>query len=190
MRAAQSQAKGLENQDVANAAGYGSSAADVNSALEPFLTRELTAPSGFSQQDLTAMQTAGEAGAGGVTGGIQSKLNQEAAASGNASGFAAAGDELARERGKAAASAGENIAAQNAEVKQKQQQSAAEGLRGLYGTDVGAQMQSMGLGNEAINTEINAGKSGWLQNMLAIINTLKPGVSGGGDSGISWSAGG
>jgi len=188
MRAAQSQAKNAANTAEGTAAGYGTGVEGISSTLTPFLTRELNNPQGYSQQDQTAMLSASQGGAGGLAGGLQSKLNEKAAATGNASGFSSAAGDVARERMKAAAGGAENIAAQNAELKQKQQQEGAQGLRGLYGTDVGAQLGAMGIQNKDIGTEINAGQSGWLQNLLNIINTVKggqmlPGVPGGG--GIS-----
>ena len=47
-------------------AGYGSSAAGINSTLLPFLTRELNNPQGFTQQQTGSMLNQAEAGAGGA----------------------------------------------------------------------------------------------------------------------------
>lgn len=172
MRSAVSQANNAQQTAGSTAAGYGSDAAGISSTLTPFLTRELNNPEGISQQDQTAMTSAAEAGAGGLAGGLATKANQNAAATGNASGFSSTLGDIARERGKAAAGAGEGIAAQNAETKLNQQNQAAEGLRGLYGNDVSAQLGSMGIRNGAINAETNADSTGWFQNMNNLIRSL------------------
>jgi hypothetical protein len=58
------------------------------------------------------------------------------------------------------------------------------GLEGLYGEDVNANLKAQSLVPEDINAWGNAGKTGWLQNTLAVINTLKPkGPFGGGGGG-------
>ena len=51
-------------------------------------------------------------------------------------------------------------------------------LQGLYGTDVGAQNDALNTANQATQTGIEAGKSGWLQNMNAIISTLAGAATG------------
>lgn len=196
MRAAQNQAQNLENTDASTAAGYGSTAASLSSVLTPFLEREMNSPAGISQQDQTAMLSAAEGGAGGLAGGLETKANERAAATGNESGFGTAEDDIAREREKAAAGAGEGVAAQSAETKLKQQQEGEEGLQGLYGTDVGAQLKSLGMQDSAINTEVNAGSHGWFQNMTNLIASIRgggmsPGASpGGGDAPMLDTTGG
>ena len=171
MRAAQNQASGLENNAASTAAGYGSSASNISSTLLPFLTRELNTPGGISQQDQTAMLSASQGGAGGLASGLQTGMNQKAAATGNESGFGSSADEIARQREKAAAGGSESIAGQNAMTKLNQQQEGARGLQGLYGTDVGAQLNSLGLQNQAIGQEVNAGSHGWFQNMNSFIQS-------------------
>lgn len=178
MRAAQSQASNLQNQAGATAAGYGTGASDIASTLTPFLTREINAPPGFSQQDQTAMLSADQGGAGGVASGLVTRGDERAAANGNESGFGTTLDDIARQREKAAAQGSESIAARNAGEKLEQQQAGARGLQGLYGTDVGAQLGSMGIQNNAINTEVNAGSHGWFQNMTNLIASIRGGGRG------------
>lgn len=180
MRAAQSQANNLQNSASSTAAGYGSDASNISSTLTPFLTRELNTPPGFSQQDQTAMLSASQGGAGGLAGGLATQNNMRAAATGNDSGFASSGDDIAHERMKAAALGSESVAGENANLKQTQQQGAAEGLRGMYGTDVGAQLHAMGVQNDAINSEVNAGSHGWFQNMTDLIASLGKAAQGAG----------
>lgn len=188
MRSAVNQAQNLVNTAGSTAAGYGSNASNINSILMPFLTREINSPQGISQQDQTQMLSAGLGGAGGTTSGLLSMARDRAAASGNEAGEGTAMDAVARARAQAAGNTASSIAAKNAETKLNQQQQGAAGLRGMYGTDVNAQLGSLGLQNDAIKTEATAAQSGWLQNMLNIINTIKgggqiqPAVPGGGSS--------
>lgn len=190
MRSAVNQSNALENNADSTAAGYGSGAASISSVLTPFLTRELNNPGGISQQDQTAMLSATEGGAGGLAGGLATKADERAGATGNASGVTSALDDIARQRMKAAAGGAESIAGQNAETKLNQQQEGAEGLSKLYGTDVGAQLNALGVQNNAINSEVNAGSHGWFQNLTNMISAIKggsqmPGASPGTASGDS-----
>jgi hypothetical protein len=178
MRSAVNQANSLENNASSTAAGYGSGAANISSTLIPFLTRELNNPGGISQQDQTAMLSASQGGAGGLAGGLATKANERAGATGNASGVTSALDDIARQRMKAAAGGSEAIAGQNAETKLNQQQEGAEGLSKLYGTDVGAQLGALGVQNNAIGQEVNAGDHGWFQNLTSMISALRGGGSG------------
>lgn len=178
MRSAVNQANGLEHNAGSTAAGYGSSAASISSTLTPFLTRELNNPGGISQQDQTAMLTNALAGAGGLAGGLATKATQRAGATGNQSGVTSALDDIARQRMQAAANTSSSIASQSAETKLKQQQEGAEGLAGLYGTDVGAQLKALGVQNDAIGQEVNAGDHGWFQNLTGMISAIRGGGSG------------
>jgi hypothetical protein len=174
-RAAQSQASNLQSTAAGNAANYGSTASGIQSNLLPFLTRELNSPQGYSQQDITSMLSQAEGGAGGATSGVTGQANLEAARTGNTGGFQSALDSAARSRQQAGASASEGIAANDANLKQSQQQQAAQSLQGLYGANTNALMSSLGLQSQGINDEVNAGNSGWLQQALGIANTINGG---------------
>jgi hypothetical protein len=175
MRGAQAQANAAEQNAGSTAAGYGAGAENISSVLEPFLQREMTTPGGISQQDQTAMLSASQAGAGGVAGGLATKANERASATGNASGVGASMDDIARQREQAAAQASSGIADENTKAKLNEQQEGASGLRGLYGTDVGAQLNAMGVQNNAIGQEVNAGSHGWFQNMTNLIASVRGG---------------
>ena len=56
-------------------AGYGSGASNINAQLMPFLTRELNAPQGYTQQQTGSMLNQAEAGAGGATAGLRTNLS-------------------------------------------------------------------------------------------------------------------
>lgn len=177
-RAAQSQATNLVGTAGTDAAQANGQAAGVNANLNPFLTSELTHPQGFSQGAQTSMLSAAEGGAGGATAGLQGAAALEGARTRNAGGFSTALDAAARSRQQASAGASEGIAGQNAQIQNSQQQSAAQGLQGLYGTDSGNALKALGLQDQAIGTETQAGSQGWLQNATGILNA----VSGAGKS--------
>lgn len=172
MRNAVSQASNAVGQANNTATTLGAEGQGIGANLTPFLTSELEHPQGFSQGDTSAMLAAGLGGAGGATSGIVGEANKEAATTRNAGGFQAALDDAARQRTKAAAGASEGIASQNANLKQQQQQDAARGLQGMYGTDTSGMLNAMNQEHEDVSAEADAGKSGWLQNSLGILNGL------------------
>jgi hypothetical protein len=189
MRSAVNQANRATTDAANTSSRLGAEASGIGSTLTPFLTSELEHPEGYSQQDLSAMLSAASAGAGGATSGIVGKANQEAATSRNAGGFQAVLADAARQRAKAAAASSEGIAAQNADLKQQQQQSAAKGLAGLYGTDTSGMLDAAGQQANDINATINADKQGWLQNAEGVLGTLGSVASGAGRMGIGFGKG-
>lgn len=170
------------------AAGLNASAGAIGGTLNPFLTNETLHPQGYSQQDLTSQLAASEAGAGGAAGGLTGEAQLQAARTRNSSGFTGALDEASRQREKAAASTSEGIAANDADVKLKQQQEGAQGLQGLYGTDQDAALKSMGIQTGDINAGVEAGKSGWLQNATGVISALNGAGTGAAITKYCWIA--
>ena len=145
-------------------AGYGSSAAGINSTLLPFLTRELNNPQGFTQQQTGSMLNQAEAGAGGATSGLTTEANLASARDRNSGGFSGALDEAARDRTKAISGASSGIATKDAELQQNQQQNAASGLGQMYGQDTSAQLKAMGLVPEDVDASTKAyGTGSWEQ---------------------------
>lgn len=185
MRGAGNQAANAATTASNTGAGYGANASTIGSTLAPFEMRQLTAPSGMSQQDIGQQLTAGLGGAGGATSAIQGALAKNASATRNPMGFSAALDSAARSRDKAAAQTGEDIAAKNVDVKLGQQKTAGDILSNMYGTDVRGQMEATGQIAPDVNAEVAANKTGWLQNLQEVMGMIKPKYSGG-----SFSAGG
>lgn len=173
MRSAQNQANNAVTTAANTGTNLGSEAQGIGSNLTPFLTQEMEHPQGYSQQDTSAMLSSGLGGAGGADAGIAGMANKEAATTRNAGGFQAALDDAARDRTKAAAGASEGIAAQNAGLKQTQQQEGAEGLQKMYGTDTSGMLDAMGQQAPDINAETNAGSQGWLQNTVGVLKALQ-----------------
>jgi hypothetical protein len=180
MRSAVNQAGNAATTAGNTAAGYGAGASTIGSAVVPFETRQLTNPSGMSQQDIASQLTAGLAGAGGATSGLTGAASKNAATTRNPVGFSAALDSAARSRDKAAASTSEGITAKNADVKLQQQDQAGDILGKMYGTDVSGQNAASGQIAPDINAQVNASNSGWLQNLLKIGQTIGGAAGGAG----------
>lgn len=171
MRNATAQAGNAYNSANNTATNLGSEAQGINANLTPFLTQEMLHPQGIGQTGLAAETGAALAGAGGAASGLTGLADQRAAASHNAGGFSAALDNAARERDKAAAGASEGITANNEQLKQNQMEQGASGLEHQYGTDTSGMLSAMGQEAPDINAEVNAGKSGWLQNTMGLVDT-------------------
>lgn len=147
-------------------AGYGAGAATASSELMPFLTRELNNPQGLTQQQIGAQEGAAEAGEGGATAGLTTEANLASARNRNSGGFSGALDQAARTQGKNLAQTSEGIAANNAQLQQKQQQAAASGLANEQGMDQSAQLKAMGLIPEDINAATKAyGTGDWADDL-------------------------
>jgi hypothetical protein len=164
-----SQAQGIAGQTAGN---YGAQAGGIAANLVPQLTRQMQNPQGMSQRDIGAQLTMGLAGAGGATSGLTGAADKMGEVTRNPMGFSAALDAAARARDKAAAGVGEGVAARNADVKLNQQSDAERGLTGLYGIDANSQLGAQRNQAADIDAEVNANKTGWLQNMNDTIATL------------------
>lgn len=171
-RSVQGAAKNNANTANNVAAGYGAGASQIGSSLIPGLEREAQNPTGFTPEQKNNMLVASQEGVGGATSGITGQGNLTAARTRNAGGFARALDEAQRQKGRQLSQNALGVENEDARVALQRQQQAQGLLSGLYGTDVSSQLKSMGLSDEALNTELNAGKSGWLQNAEGVINTL------------------
>ncbi len=155
------------------ATDLGADAAGIKSNLTPFLTDEMLHPQGLGQEGIGAETSAALGGAGGAASGLVGGAIQRAAVSRNAGGADAALDSIARERMKAAGNASENIQAQNETLKQTQRQSGADALAKMYGVDTSGMLESQGQEAGDINSQVNAGQSGWLQNTMGILKLLQ-----------------
>lgn len=155
---------GVANQAGANASGlYG--------PLTQFGENMMTAPPGYGP-DLANMQAiAGEEASSAANNAKQSAA-LAAARGGNAAGINAAQDAAAQQASMAGGQEQQDILAQNAQLKQAQQQEGAGLLQGLYGTNVNAQLSALGQQPADINAGVNAGKVGWLQDVTGALGAL------------------
>lgn len=157
-------------------------------ALVPFYRQEMNAQHGFNpEQTNELLNYAGETAAGGGSTAAGAAAS-EAARTRNTSGFTSALDANARDRQRALGTANLGVGAADIAGAKEMNQEGAAGEAGLFGTDTNTMLGSMGLRNQAINTQIEAGKSGWYQNLLQGINTfgklgMKMAGAGGGSGG-------
>lgn len=154
-------------QQAANTAAgqYGSTASGESALLNPFFSQEMRAQHSLTPEQQNEMLTAAEAGAGGAFGGAEGEINRNAARTGNATTLTKSLDEMARERAKSAAGSAEGIAAQDVAGAQALRQEGAKGLQGLYGTNVGAQLNAMKQNAEDIKLENETKGQNWLQQL-------------------------
>jgi hypothetical protein len=185
-RAAQQQGKsiydqgmGLSNVASGVAGVAGANAAADRSTLSPILTQEATNPQGYGASALAGMNTAVGQSTGGATAAAKGEGMLDAARTGNRGGFQSALADSAREGENINANAALGIQGKNEDLKQTQKQMGIAGLGNLYSQDSGDQLKAMGLASQdlgvadqGVNTEINAGNSGWYQNLMGGVNTL------------------
>ena len=180
IKAATKAAQSGVNQANATAANYGGQAAGIGGTLVPALTKEATNPTGFNPNDLNSMLVAGEQGAGGANAGLTGQANLQASRTNNSGALSGVLDQAARAKTQTLSNNALGVQNENAQLKQKQQQAGLQGLQGLYGTDVGAQLKAQGLVPEDIGAWANASNSGWVQNVDNTLKALNPGGGGGG----------
>jgi len=185
-RDAQAQAKQNVKMAQGAATTAGQNAAGIYGNLTPFLQNQLQNPQGFGDQAVNEMKTNATEGAGGGEAAAQGLLSLNAERTRNNAGFSAAADKSARDAESNIMTANQGVDIANQKAKLDQQAQAASGLQGLFGTNIGAQTGNLNSANEGVNAEVNAGKTGWYQNLLSGINAVKPGYSSSG----GFSAGG
>lgn len=155
---------GVANQAGANASGlYG--------PLTQFGTSMMTAPPGFGS-DLPNMQAIAGQEASSAANNARASSALQASRSGNAAGLNAAEDAAVGQASMAGGQNQQDILAQNAQLKQTQQEEGANTLQGLYGTNVNAQLSALGQQPSDINAGVNAGQTGWLQNVTGVLGSL------------------
>jgi hypothetical protein len=176
-RSSTNEAKGAEGNAAGVAATEQGNANNANAMLTPFYRSEMNAQHLFTPQQQNEMLGAGEAGISGANATGIGEANSEAARTRNTSGFSAALDQNARNRMSATGALGQNVAAQDVMGAKQLNQQGAAGMAGLYGQDTDAMLKAMGIQNQDINTQLEAGKSGWFQNLTSGLSALSPGYS-------------
>jgi hypothetical protein len=165
------------------AAALGSQAGSELGQLSPFYQREMSAEHMYDPTQINELLTQAGAGAGAATGAAQTGMERQAATTGNASADTKGLQELARDRMKTAAGTSEGIAAQDVMGAKQLNQQGAQGEAGLYGENLKGQLDAMGQVAPDINAEVNANKTGWLQNAEGLAQTGASIASGAGALG-------
>ena len=155
------------------AAISGTNAGNIYSSLEPQLESMATNPQGYSSGDLAAMNTASQQSLGGSTAGITGQGMLTAARTRNSAGIPEALDQAARTAGETQSQNALGIQENNANLKQKQQESALSALGGLYGENLGNQTSLLGQG--AGDLQGRAAGGGWAQGFSSVLGALTGG---------------
>lgn len=157
---------------------YGTNAATNNAVLQPALTQEIVNPSGYTPTQMGAMTTAAEQSAGGSNAGAAGGALLRAGRTHNIGSGQAATSAASRNAGQELSQVNAGIQSKNADLEQKQRQSALSTEEGLYGTNVGAGENALGLSNTSLNDAGNL-KDFWQQLLLQ-------GVQSGGQVGAAY----
>ena len=136
-------------------------AANLYSSLAPELENEAANPQGYNPYDLSAMNTAAQQSAGGSTSAATGQGGLLAARTRNAGGGAAAIADSTRRAGQQLGEESVGIQNKNADLKQRQKQEGMSGLEGLYGEQLGAADQALGIVPQAVNANTNAASQQW-----------------------------
>ena len=169
-RDAENRAKQASDRDMALSKQYGATSDTLTGQLTPTYTQMATNPQGMTAGELNDARTASMESTGG---GVASAVGQgglTAARTGNAGGYQAALADAAR---KGIATNSQNalkVANLNTALKESQREQGISGIQGLQSENQAGALNAMGLDAQAINAQTEAGKSGWFQNMLGLIN--------------------
>jgi len=174
------QANTLFNESQGIQKNAGQNAGDLYGQLFPTYAAEAA---GKPTAGTIAANTAAQQSVGGAQAGALGRGELEAARTGNSGANSVALDDSVRSGQHSLSNTAADITSN--EVGQGQR-----GLASLYGQQLGQQDAALGLGNSAVNTGVNAGKSGWFQNFLGTLGALKPNGSFGGSGGSSFGFGG
>lgn len=158
---------------------YGGNAAGINSTLTPALTQEAINPTGYTPTQLGAQTTAAEQSAGGASAGATGGALLRATRTRNAGAAPAAIDQANRTGSQELSQTNAGIQTRNADLQQKQKQQGLSGLESLYGTNVGAGENALGLSNSALSDAGNL-KNFWQEQLLQYENNEEKAAAGGG----------
>ena len=164
-RSATKEAKTNVSTANSTAGEFGNNANEVGASFIPGLEREATNPTGFTPVQKNNQLVSGAEAIGGVNAGLKGEANLATARTRNAGGFAPALDEAARIKSRQLGTNALNVENEDARLAQEKQQFAQKQLGGIYGEDETNRLRAMGLSDEAIQTQLKAGQSGWFQNL-------------------------
>jgi hypothetical protein len=171
-RGPQKQANTLFDESQGDAATARQHSNQLYDQLFPTYEGEVNNPTGFDPITKAGMKTSAMQTVGGATGGAVGQGDLMAARTRNSGGFEAAGDEAERIGQRQLSADNMGIDQEDAALKEQHHQQGIAGEQGLYSGNQSELLASMGLGNQAVNTELEAGKSGWLQNFMQILQTI------------------
>jgi hypothetical protein len=171
-RGAAGQAKQQGQVAGSTAGNLASQAQSAYSALEPGLARDANNPMGLTPTQRNQYNVSAREAIGGVNSGLTGEANLASARTRNAGGFSAALDEAARQKMRSQATATQQVNNLDTQLALQKQQEARRQLQGLYGTNTSGMLSAMGLQNQDLQSQLAAGRQGWLQNAEGVIGTL------------------
>jgi hypothetical protein len=142
---------------------YSSQALGIEGQLAPQLEAQAANPQGYSPTTMGQMTTAAEETAGGTNAGIAGQAGLRAARTRNVGSGQAATAEGGRAAGQEVSQINAGIQGNNAQLKSRQQAQALSGLGSLYGEDVNAGNNALGLSNQAVQIAGNQKPGFWQQ---------------------------
>lgn len=141
----------------------GANAENIYGSLAPTLTAQMAHPEGYTPQQKSAINTAGQQSAGGSMSGATGQGALLAARTRNAGAGANAIQQSGRNASDELSKVATGTEIGSANLANEQQQNAMQGLEGLNKTELGGSLQALGLSNDALNTANQAKPSFWSQ---------------------------
>jgi hypothetical protein len=138
---------------------YNNRAAGTYNILTPTLNRMVTNPDGFGQRTMGNMTTEAMQGAGGGNSATVGGALQAAARTNNAGAFDPAISQAGHDATNQLSDAALNIQNRDAMLKEQQRSQGIQGSEGMYGQNIGAAGNALGLSDQALNTAITGANS-------------------------------
>jgi hypothetical protein len=157
---------------------YDTTASGINSTLTPALTAEAVNPQGYSPNQMASMTTGAEQTAGGANAGATGGALLRAARTRNVGAAPAAIGQANQQGGQELSQINAGIQKSNANLQQQQRQQGLSGLESLYGENVNAGENALGLSNSALGTAGNL-KNFWQQYLLSAMSGAQQAAAAG-----------
>lgn len=157
---------------------YTSEGQGIEKTLAPTLETQLTNPQGYSPTEMAQQRTANMQSAGGGNSSAVGGALLRAMRTRNAGSVAPAVDAANRNTGEDLSQRNAELDTRNANLKQTQRSQAASGLERLYGTDVGAGENALGLSSGALNDAGNL-KNFWQDAILQMMSNAQKAATAG-----------
>ena len=158
----------------------GQNAQNIYGSLAPQLEAQAAHPEGYTHQQHSAINTAGQQSAGGSMAGATGQGALMAARTRNAGAGANAIQQGGRHASENLSKVATGTEIGSANLANEKQQAAQHGLEGLNSTELGGSLHALGLGNEALNVANQAKPSFWSQIAMTGAKNL---VNAGADAG-------
>src|ERR1700687_1502936 len=139
----------------------GQNAQNIYGSLAPELEAQAAHPQGYTPQQTSAINTAGQQSAGGSMAGATGQGALLAARTRNAGAGANAIQQSGRNASDNLSRVATGTEIGSANLANEKQASAQKGLEGLNSTELGGSLHALGLGNEFLNTENQAKPTFW-----------------------------